>query len=355
MKILQVSPRYPPQSGGVETHVKEISERLVDRGHEVTVVTADRGADSERRGERNGVRIRRYRSLAPNNAMHICPQIATAVRPTDADIVHAHNYHSFPLVFAAVSIGDRRFIATTHYHGASASSIRDRLLSLYQPVGRWALRRAETVIAVSEWERDQLETDFGVDATVIPNGIETERFAGATAVVRDRPYLLTVGRLEAYKGVQHVIRAMSELPEYDLLIAGSGDYRKQLQAVANDEGVTAQVEFLGYVADEELPRLYAGADVYVTMSEFESYGLTVTEALAAGTPTVVNRVGALQEWCRYDACVGVDGTDSETLAAAIRTGAERERNTAPVPDWERVVDELGALYESTAITGENRT
>ena len=355
MKILQVSPRYPPQSGGVETHVKQISERLVDRGHNVTVVTADRGTEAEWRAERNGVRIRRYWAIAPNDTMHVCPQIATAVRSTDADIVHAHNYHSFPLGFAAVGVCDRRFIATTHYHGASASSVRDRLLSLYQPVGRWALRQAETVIAVSEWERDQLETDFGVDPTVIPNGIETERFAGATPVVRDRPYLLTVGRLEAYKGVQHVIRAMSELPEYDLLIAGSGDYREQLQATARDEGVTTQIGFLGYVDDQELPGLYAGAEVYVTMSEFESYGLTVNEALAAGTPTVVNRTGALQEWCRYDACVGVDGTDSKTLATAIRTAAERDRNTAPVSDWERVVDELASLYESTATTADNRT
>ena len=156
MQILQVTPRYPPQSGGVETHVQEISERLVDRGHEVTVITADAGMEGTNRTQQNGVTVHRYRSLAPNEAMHFCPQIAAAVRRSDADVVHAHNYHSFPLFFAALGVGNRRFVVTTHYHGGSANSVRDRLLLAYQPIGRWAVRQADEVIAVSEWEREQL-------------------------------------------------------------------------------------------------------------------------------------------------------------------------------------------------------
>lgn len=251
MKILQVTPRYPPQSGGVETHVREISERLVDCGHDVTVITTDAGADGFRRERRNGVRVRRLRGVAPGGAMHICPQVTRAVRQADADVVHAHNYHSFPLFFAALGVGDRRFVVTPHYHGASASSVRDRLLSLYQPLGRWAVRRADRVVAVSEWERSHLEGDFGVDATVIPNGLEIDRFASAEATERGRPYILTVGRLEEYKGVQHAIRALSELPEYDILVAGSGDYRDELEQIAARADVSDRVEFLGYVADED--------------------------------------------------------------------------------------------------------
>jgi glycosyltransferase involved in cell wall biosynthesis len=151
MNILQVAPRYPPQSGGVETHVKEISERPVDRGHEVTVVTADAGNEGKRRERRNGVSARRYWSIAPNSATHLCPQVAVAIRRADADVVHAPNYHSFPLFFAAVGIGDQRFVVTMHYHGRSAIPVRNRLLLLYLPFGRWAIRRADEVIAVSEW------------------------------------------------------------------------------------------------------------------------------------------------------------------------------------------------------------
>ncbi|WP_336024883.1 glycosyltransferase family 4 protein [Halobellus salinisoli] len=340
MRVLQVTPRYPPQSGGVETHVKEISERLVDRGHEVTVVSADAGMEGERREVRNGVSVRRYRSIAPGDAMHVCPQIVAAVRRADVDVVHAHNYHSFPLFFAALGVGDRKFVVTTHYHGGSASSVRDRLLSLYRPFGRWAVRRADEVIAVSEWEKEQLASDFEVEATVVPNGVDVERFAEAEPVERERPYILTVGRLEEYKGVQHVIRAMGELSEYDLLVAGSGPYRAELERIAREEGVADRVEFLGYVDDDELPGLYAGAEVYVTMSEFEAYGMTVAEALAAGTPCVVRDVAGLQDWADIGGVYGIERVSLDTLRSLIKSKEAVPRRSISERSWESTTDKI---------------
>jgi glycosyltransferase involved in cell wall biosynthesis len=345
MKILEVTPRYPPQPGGVEIHVKEISERLVEHGHEVTVITADAGKEGERRERRNGVSVRRYRSLAPNGAMHFCPQITPAVRKSNEDVIHAHNYHSFPLLFAAAGIGDRRFVVTTHYHGRSADSTRDRLLSLYRPFGRRAVRRADEVIAVSEWEQKQLESDLEVDATVIPNGVDVDRFAEAEPLEQDQPYLLTVGRLEEYKGVHHVIRAMSELSGYDLFVAGNGPYREELEQIAHVEGVQSQVKFLGYVSDDELPGLYAGASVYVTMSEFEAYGITVAEALAAGTSCVVRGVGALIEWADQPGCISVKSVDPSTIASAVERARGQRPGNTPALSWDKVVDRLLDAYK----------
>lgn len=196
MKIVQVTPRYPPRTGGVETHVQEISERLVDRGHDVTVITADAGDTVESHTIRNGVEIRRYRGFAPSGAFHVAPQIALAVRRTDADVVHAHNYHSLPMYFAALAISNERFIVTPHYHGASSNRFRQLLLQQYRPIGGWAIRQADEVIAVSRWEQDRLLDDFGVDATHIPNGVDVERFTAAEPEKRQRPYILCVGRLE---------------------------------------------------------------------------------------------------------------------------------------------------------------
>ena len=346
MRILQVTPRYPPQSGGVETHVCELSERLVDRGHEVTVLTADAGGGGFRRERRNGVRIKRYRGVAPDGAMHICPQIMRAVRNADADIVHAHNYHSFPLFFAALGVGERRFVVTTHYHGGSASSVRERLLSLYRPFGRWAVRRADAVIAVSEWEREQLARDFDVDATVIPNGLNVERFTSATPFDRERPYLLTVGRLEEYKGVQHVIRAMTDLPEFDLLVAGSGPYRDALERIAREAGVEDRVEFLGYVDSETLPGLYAGADVYVTMSEFEAYGMTVAEALAAGTPCVVREAGALVDWARREGSFAIQDARSSEIVSAVHSLDHVDVDVDIGITWSEVAEFTQIIYQN---------
>lgn len=345
MRILQVTPRYPPQSGGVETHVEAVSERLVERGYDVTVVTADAGGDGQRRECRNGVDVRRYRSIAPANAVHFCPQITSAVRTTDVDIVHAHNYHSFPLFFAAIGVNNQRFIVTTHYHGGSASSVRDRLLSLYHPLGRWAVRQADKVIAVSEWEKEQLSSDFRVDAKVVPNGVDVTRFSNSEAANRGQPYILTVGRLEEYKGVQHVIRAMTELPEYDLLVAGRGPYREELEKIAREECVKNQVEFLGYIDDDKLSELYLGAMVYVTLSNFESYGMTVAEALAAGTPCVVRENRGLKNWLTNSGVIGVREVSTNSICCAINTAIRSQVETDSLYVWDDTCEEISAIYE----------
>ncbi|WP_435178022.1 glycosyltransferase family 4 protein [Halorussus sp. AFM4] len=354
MRILQVTPRYPPHTGGVETHVAEISRRLAARGHDVTVLAADAEEGLPRRETRDGVRVRRLRGFAPGGAFHVAPGIARAVRRSDPDVVHAHNYHSLPVFFAALGLvdapvlrrkaGDVRFVVTPHYHGGSASDLRDRLLSLYRPLGGWALRRADDLVAVSEWERERLWADFGIDAAVIPNGLDVERFSDATPEERERPYLLCVGRLEAYKGVQHAIRALSELLEFDLLIAGSGNYRFELERVAREAGVGERVEFLGYVADERLPGLYAGAAAYLLLSEFEAYGMTVAEALASGTPCVVRTGSALDDWVSDAGVVGVDDVSRDTVADAVRTARGRDPDASRVVGWDAVADEIETVY-----------
>lgn len=344
MKILLVTHRYPPHTGGVETHVKEIATRLSDRGHDVTVFSADDGSDVASVANEEGVHVRRFASLRPGDSFYIAPQMALAVRRFDADVVHAHNYHALPLFFAALGVTEERFVVTTHYHGASAISWRDRLLSIYQPIGSWALHQAEAIIAVSKWEYDQLTADFGVDASVIPNGIDVEGFAKAEPVQREGPYLLSVGRLEEYKGVEYVIKALSVLKEYDLVVVGSGPYREQLEQIARDAGVSDRVDFLGHVDGDRLSRLYAGAEVFLNLSAFEAYGITVGEALAVGTPCVVREEGALSEWTRYDGCVGVENLEPQYVANTVETVAGLEISI-PLPTWEEVTDQVIDMYK----------
>jgi glycosyltransferase involved in cell wall biosynthesis len=220
------------------------------------------------------------------------------------------------------------------------------LLSGYRPFGRWAVRQADEVIAVSEWERDRLREDTGVEATVIPNGVNVERFAEAEPERRDRPYLLCVGRLEEYKGVQHVIRAMPELPEYDLVVAGTGPYRDELDWIASETGVRDCVDFLGYVKDDRLPKLYAGAEVYVTLSEFEAYGMTVAEALAAGTPCVVTDSGAIQQWNDHRNVTLSPTKPPEEVANNIKSGINSEGNTYTPATWDDCTLKILNIYDT---------
>ncbi|WP_101297456.1 glycosyltransferase family 4 protein [Halegenticoccus soli] len=362
MRVLQVTSRYPPHAGGVETHVSELAERLAARGHEVAVHAADaRSADAPRRERRRGVRVVRHPGIEPGGAFHAAPGVVAVVRAATPDVIHAHNYHSLPLLFAALGSrsplrrGSRPpFVATPHYHGASASAVRDRFLRAYRPLGGWALREADAVVAVSGWERRALARDFGVDAEVIPNGLDVDRFADAAPAERDRPYLLCVGRLEAYKGVQHAVRALPKLGgDLDLVVAGTGPHEGELRRVARSVGVSDRVDFLGFVPDADLPGLYAGAEAFVTLSAFEAYGMTVAEALAAGTPCVVRSAGALGDWAARDDCVGVeldgDGrTAPGAVAAGVREAVGRRAPSEPLPTWDEVMDEIEAVYRRIA-------
>lgn len=344
MNIVQVVPRYSPRTGGVEAHVKEISERLVTRGHDVTVLTADAGEDVCTMETRRGVSIIRHKGFAPNGAFHIAPGILRTLRRLNADVVHAHNYHSLPLLFAAIATSTTRFVVTPHYHGGSASSFRDLLLSLYRPFGKWAICQADAVIAVSEWEKNELRSDFGINTTVIPNGIDLDQYRDAEPESREHQYLLTVGRLEKYKGVQHALRALSELEEYDLVVAGSGPYKNALAQIATKEGVADRVDFLGYVDEERLPSLYTGADAFLSMSSFEAYGMTIGEALATGTPCVVREVGALKDWASREEVIGVDSVASPAIARAVRRAVGIQVRDPALTNWSVVVNRTLELY-----------
>jgi glycosyltransferase involved in cell wall biosynthesis len=271
--------------------------------------------------------------------------MAAAVRRADADVVHAHNYHAFPLFFAALGVTDTRFVVTTHYHGESASRFRDVLLSLYRPIGRWAVGQADEVIAVSEWDRDRLYEDFDVGATVIPNGVDVERFANTEHEKRERPYLLCVGRLEEYKGIQHAIRALPELPEYELVVAGSGPYREELERIAREEDVYDRMAFLGFVDSSRLPPLYAGADVYIALSEFESYGMTVAESLAARTPCVIRDTGGLSDWCAETGVRCLTDISPSTVAENVVEAVD-DAADVNLATWDDVASRVSNVYRS---------
>jgi glycosyltransferase involved in cell wall biosynthesis len=324
--------------------VREVATRLTKRGHNVTVFTADAGKDVSSEMIDDGVRVRRFQSFNPGDAFYIAPQIALAVRRAEADVVHAHNYHAIPLLFSTLAVAKEKLVITTHYHGGSASTTRDRLLSVYHRIGQWAIRQADVVIAVGHWEYEQLSSDFDIEASIIPNGIDIDRFRIAESAQRDYPYLLTVGRLKEYKGVQHIIRVLPEFPKHELLIVGSGSYKKELVRLARKLRIKDRVNFVGYINDKKLAQLYAGAEAYITLSRFEAYGMTVPEALAAGTPCVVLRRAALNDWISYSGVIGVDTTSLDELRYNISVAMNTDINKIELPTWDTVTSELEVAY-----------
>ena len=173
--------------------------------------------------------------------------------------------------------------------------------AVFQPlVARWN-RLLDGRITVSETAKQTINRYVPGDYETIPNGIDFARFAGSVRLVNQsrRRSILFVGRLEERKGVQFLLRAYGDLkrrlPDADLVIIGDGRGRAKYERLAAALGLD-DVTFKGFVPASELPDYFRKADVVCQPSTCnESFGITVLEAMAAGTPVVSSDIAGFHD------------------------------------------------------------
>ncbi len=206
-----------------------------------------------------------------------------ALARADVDVVHLHE----PLVpgpcLAALVAGPRPLLGTFHAAGTSAS------YRWAGPVlGRLARRLARRC-AVSAQAADLARRHLGGCYDVVPNGVDEARFAGAEPWPAEAPTVLFVGRHEPRKGLAVLVAALPELPvDAQVWVVGEGPETERLRAACRGD---IRVRWLGRVADDELVRRLAGADVLCAPSlSGESFGMVLLEAMAAGTAVVASDI-----------------------------------------------------------------
>jgi len=354
MRILQVSPGYYPIIGGVEEHVRNISERLA-REHNVTVFATDPSGRLPKEEEINGVLVRRFKSFSPQNSYHVSFEMLKELRRSESDIVHGHGYHAFPLFFSRYA-RRKRFVVTPHYLGHGSTMFRDFLHKLYKSVGKKTLQEADKIIACSKYEKSLLTKDFKIASdkiTVIPNGVNLEEFKKLERKVKDHKTILCAGRLEEYKGVQHVIQALPSLDKsIRLEIVGEGSYKGKLIAMARHLGVEGRIDLFQSLYGKRLLDRYANADLFLLLSKYENYAITVAEALASRTPCIVANTSALSEWVDNENCFGIDYPISiDRLATLIGEVIGRQVGEVKLWDWDEVVEETVRVYREEAEGG----
>ena len=280
-----------------------------------------------------GVAVRSYARAEPSwRGSASVPPLARALRRERASVFHAHQTWSLSCRYGIVGAT----LARVPVRIASAQLFLEMPRLLGIDLQHALLSRClDCHVAVSRFVASRLHDHFGVPDSkirVIPNAVDVGEPPRPDAGLRAElagdattPLVLTVARLDAQKGIGHLLDAAVAIPEAVFIVAGDGPDRAALESKAVALGVGARVRFLGHRRD--VPALLGIADLFVLPSLYEGLPLSVLEAMAAGVPVVATAAGGTGEVIRD----GETGTlappgNSHALADGIRSAlADRER------------------------------
>ncbi|GAA3882675.1 glycosyltransferase family 4 protein [Streptomyces sedi] len=361
MRIGIVCPYSWDVPGGVQFHVRDLAEHLIERGHSVSVLAP---ADEDTPLPPYVVSAGRAVSVPYNGSvarvnlgLTSVSKVRRWVKDGDFEVLHIHEPAVPSLGLLTCWAARGPIVATFH-----TSNPRSRAMVAAYPMLQPALEKISARIAVSEYARRTLVEHLGGDAVVIPNGVEVDFFADA----EPRPEwsggtLGFIGRIdEPRKGLPVLMRALPailrERPDTRLLVAGRGDEREALAPLP--EELRARVEFLGMVSDEDKARLLRSVDAYVAPNTGgESFGIILVEALSAGAPVLASDLDAfaqvLDGGTAGELFANEDADALATAAVRLLGDADRraeltERGSRHVRrfDWDTVGADVLAVYET---------
>src|SRR3989449_4036985 len=293
MRILLVSQMYPgPADPDLGVFVRGLEEQLVVRGHDVERAVLDR----RRRGKGKYVELAR--------STH---ETARRFRP---DVVYAH--FLVPTGLIAALAGRAPLVVTAH--GRDVRNIG--WLPGIRAATRFVVRRAATVIAVSDYLRRELEAkvpEARGKTEVVDSGVDLQRFTVAPAP-DGPPRFLCVGSLIPRKNVLRLANAYERLGEGTLTFVGDGPLRRELEGRHG-------IELTGALPYDELPVRIAAAHVVCQPSLIEPFGQALLEAMACGRSVVATRIGGPPEFVAPEAGVLVDPAHEDAIVEALRSAA----------------------------------
>ena len=357
-RILMVTPRYAPLMGGVENHVANVARRLTGGGESVTVLTTDPIGSLAKREQIDGVDVQRVRSWPSNSDYHFAPGLAKVIADGPWEIVHVQSYHTFvaPLAMAAALRASIPYVVTFH-GGGHSSRVRNLIRRPQRALLRPLLARADRLIAVARFERDLYGRELRLPRErfiVIPNGSDLEG-APPHGAPENGALIVSVGRLERYKGHQRILAAFPHIvrrrPDARLWIAGEGPYEGALRDMAHRFGVSEAVEIRS-IPPAERDRMaieLASAALVVLLSDFETHPLAALEAAALGKRLLVADTSGLRELAEDGLARAIPlGSAPGDIAAAALEELDRPaaRPAAELTTWDECANALLDLYRS---------
>lgn len=373
LNICMITREFPPESGGIGYYVYNLSKKLLERGHRVTVLTRGTSARSFKEVV-EGIDVFKV-SFFPLYPFHLSihglfmNSLFKSLEPS-FDLVHVHSPLP-PLIKTHLPI-----ITTVHtsmrtdskYHEVfDFYSLLEKLQSMYiyPPIESKLFNISNSITTVSYSVVDELK-DYGLESekiTVLGNGVNERIFAPIRKTGDGQKYVLYTGILRARKGLFDLVKCaklVSEVkPEVRFVVCGKGPFLRKLEKEVREQRMQKQIELLGFVKREELIKLYQNATLHVVPSHYEGLPTVLLEAMSCGLPVVATDVCGNKEVISS----GVNGflvppKSPKVMADVIlwllendhvreRVGKAARKTIEERYTWDRITENVLASYSQT--------
>jgi rhamnosyl/mannosyltransferase len=332
IKTLTLGRLYPPSYGGIERHIDLLLEGL-SRDIQADCIVVNEQFKSEIVAAPNRM-LYKIPALGTVASTPICPTLPYWVRKLHKanryDIVHLHFPNPMAHLAAYVLPRNVKLVITWH-----SDIIRQKnLLTFYQPFLKHIVQRADVIIAGTPKSFDSFKQLNQIADPkkfyVVPFAINTAAFLkseaiSASAIIREKypakNIIFAIGRHVYYKGFEYLIRAMAQVDNAILLLGGAGPLTADLKNLAASLNINHKIDFLGYVAEEQLPAYHHAADIFCmpSVEQSEAFGLVQLEAMACKKPVICCELNNGVSYVNQNGITGlvVPPRDVSALAGAI--------------------------------------
>ena len=361
MNILFHCVYFPPEVGGLESHVFYLARALVNRGHRVQVVTSRSLPGVPKMEEMEGIQV--WRSWFPSRSplgwiAHSLGSIPrTRTLAEGADVIHAQAFASVPPAAWARRRTGAPLVATFH----TSHFLTRAEKPAWRPILRRLVQMPDYALAASsEIAQVAMALAPGVEVEALANGVETDVFRRVDPSLPplDRPRIIVPRRLFPKNGVEYFIRAFPLIlqeADAEAVLIGDGPERGRLEALAEELGVSHRLSFLGKRPHAEMPGLLSSGDLAVIPSLMEATSVAALEAMACELPVAASRVGGLPEIVNEEVGGLFEAGNPERLAALVirllkggelrRLGALARKRVVAHWSNDRLADRHLEIYE----------
>lgn len=358
MKIIQVTPGYPPSIGGVQNCVKQLSEGLAKLGHEVTVFTCSGGTKNKNSESGKNPAVHYLNSWQfAHTPITLSLFFKLCSIPRDS-IIHVHISQAFVPEIVYLISKIRKIPYVAHFHlDIGPSGKLGFLLPIYKRLFLMpVLKSAQKVVVLTRQYKSLIRRRYHISrrVVIIPNGVDKEFFFPTKkSTFQDNFNLLFVGRLSIQKRVDVLVASVPLIKnKITLHIVGEGELMSQINKMVTDRGLN-NVILHGSKTGKRLLDFYRRADIFVLASRQEGLPLVLLEAMAGGVPIIASDVVGNHEFVGNTGLL-VNPPTPENFAAQIDRLIEdkdlahelscRGRKRALQYSWSKIVTRFEKMY-----------